>query len=173
VRVSDEPDELASLRQAFPGYRFKRRDIRGAPCYVAEGGRDAEVPLAAARSPAALADMLAAAIGRPVRLRPAAVAAAYRDRRMTVKQCAALFGVSRTTIIKTLIDQQIPLRRPGDGVDDQAVVAAYRDRRMSLHDTATRFGISQRRVAAILDRHGVRRRPVGRPPQFPAPPPPE
>jgi hypothetical protein len=163
--VSGDPDELAWLHEAFPGYRFRRRDVRGVPCYVAEGGRDAEVPLAAARSPAILADMLAAALGRPVRLRAAAVAAAYRDRGMTVKECAALFGVSRTTIMKILTAQQVPLRRPGQGVDDRAVVAAYRDHRLSLHDTGARFGISQRRVAAILDRHGVRRRPAGRPPQ--------
>jgi hypothetical protein len=30
-----------------------------------------------------------------------------------------------------------------------------------------RFGISERRVAAILDRQGVPRRPVGRPPRHP------
>jgi lambda repressor-like predicted transcriptional regulator len=162
-----EPDELTSLREAFPGYRFKRRSVRGMPCYVAEGGRDAEAPLVAARSPAVLAGMLAAAIGRPVPLGAEAVAAAYRDRRMTVTQCAAMFGVSRTTIANVLAAQQIPLRRPGDGVDDQAVVTAYRDRRMSLADCAAQFGISSRRVAAVLDRHGVRRRPVGRPPQTP------
>jgi lambda repressor-like predicted transcriptional regulator len=102
-----------------------------------------------------------------VPLRAEAVAAAYRDRRMTVAQCAAMFGVSRTTIAKVLAAEQIPLRRPGDGVDDQAVVTAYRDRGMSLHDCALEFGISQRRVAAVLDRHGVRRRPVGRPPGGP------
>lgn len=171
--MSGEPDELASLREAFPGYRFRRRDIRGASCYVAEGGRDAEAPLAAARSPAILAGMLAAALGRPVALRAAAVAAAYRDQGMTVSKCAALFGVSRTTITNVLTAEGVPLRRPGEGVDDLAVVAAYRDRRMSLHDTAAHFGISQRRVAAILDRHRVRRRPAGRPPQsavhFPMP----
>jgi hypothetical protein len=159
-----EHDELAALREAFPGYRFRRRSIRGMPCYVAEGGRDAEAPLAAARSPAVLAGMLAAALGRPVPLRAEAVAAAYRDRRMSVARCAAMFGVSRTTIAKVLAAQQIPLRRPGEGVDDQAVVTAYRDRRMSLHDCAVQFGISQRRVTAVLDRHGVRRRPAGRPP---------
>jgi hypothetical protein len=156
---------MASLREAFPGYRFRQRNIRGAPCYVAEGRDGSDAPLAAARSLAALADMLAAALGRPVRLRPQAVAAAYRDREMTVKQCAEMFGVSRTTIAKVLAAQQIPLRRPGQGVDDQAVVAAYRDRRMSLHDCAAQFGISQRRVAAVLDRNGVRRRPAGRPPR--------
>ncbi len=159
------PDELASLREAFPGYRFKRRNIRGAPCYVAEGGRDAEAPLAAARSPAILAGMLAAALGRPVPLRAEAVAAAYRDRRMTVAQCAAIFGVSRATIVKVLTGLRIPLRRPGEGVDDRAVVAAYRDRRLSLHACAVQFGISQRRVTAVLDRHGVRRRPPGRLPR--------
>jgi hypothetical protein len=159
----DERDELTTLREAFPGYRFRRRSVRGMPCYVAEGGRDAEAPLAAARSPAVLAGMLAAAAGRPVPLRAEAVAAAYRDRRMTVQQCAAMFGVSRTTIAKILAVQQIPVRRPGEGVDDQAVVAAYRDRRMSLHDCAEQFGISQRRVAAVLDRQGVPRRPAGRP----------
>jgi lambda repressor-like predicted transcriptional regulator len=162
-----EPDELTWLREAFPGYRFRRRSVRGVPCYVAEGGRDAEAPQAAARSPAVLAGMLAAAVGRPVPLRAEAVAAAYRDQRMTVAQCAAMFGVSRTTIAKALAAEQIPLRRPGDGVDDQAVVTAYRDRGMSLHDCALEFGISQRRVAAVLDRHGVRRRPVGRPPGGP------
>ena len=166
--MSEETDELASLRQAFPGYRFRRRLIRGVLSYVAEGARDADAPLAAARSPEALADMLAAAIGRPVRLRTAAVVAAYRDRGMTVQQCAALFGVSRTTIMKALTAQHVPLRRPGEGVDDQDVVTAYRDCRLSLYDTAARFGISQRRVAAILDRNAVHRRPVGRPPRFPA-----
>jgi len=180
--VTDEPGELAALRDAFPGYRFRRRDVRGAPCYLAEARTAAaaqaateartiwgiwdaaDAPLAAARSPAVLADMLAAATGRPVRLRSAAVAAAYRDRLLTVKQCAAMFGVSRTTIKKFLAAEGVALRRP-DGVDGQAVVAAYRDERLSLHACAARFGISQRRVAAILDRHGVPRRPVGRPPR--------
>ena len=132
---------------------------------AAEAVGAADAPLAAARSPAVLADMLAAAMGRPVRLRPAAVAAAYRDRLMTVQQCAAMFGVSRTTIVKFLAAEGVALRRPGAGVDDQAVVAAYRDEGLSLHDCAARFGISQRRVAAALDRHGVPRRPVGRPPR--------
>lgn len=167
--MTDEEGELAALRGAFPGYRFRRRDIRGVPCYLAEA-RSAEVasvgaPLAAARSPAVLADMLAAAAGRPVRLRSAAVAEAYRNRRLTVQQCAAMFGVSRTTIVKFLTAEDIALRRPGDGVDDQAVVSAYRDERLSLNDCAARFGISPRRVAAVLERHGVPRRPVGRPPR--------
>jgi predicted DNA-binding protein (UPF0251 family) len=163
--VTDEEGELATLRDAFPGYRFRRRDIHGASCYQAEARGAADAPLAAARSPAVLADMLAVAAGRPVRLRPAAVAAAYLDRLMTVKQCAAMFGVSRTTIANFLAAEGIALRRPGDGVDDQAVVAAYRDQGLSLHDCAERFGISQRRVAAVLERHGVPRRPVGRPPR--------
>jgi hypothetical protein len=163
--VTGVPGELAALREAFPGYRFRRREFRGVPCYLAEARAAADVPLAAARSLAVLADMLAAAAGRPVRLRPAAVAAAYRDRLMTVQQCAAMFGVSRTTIVKFLAAEGVALRRPGDDVDDQAVVTAYRDEGLSLHDCAARFGISQRRVAAVLDRHGVPRRPVGRPPQ--------
>ena len=124
-----------------------------------------DAPLAAARSPEVLADMLAAAAGRSVRLRPEAVAAAYRDRLMTVQQCAAMFGVSRTTITKFLAAEGVALRRPGEGVDDPAVVTAYRDEGLSLHDCAMRFGISQRRVAAVLERHGVPRRPVGRPPR--------
>ena len=39
---------------------------------------------------------------------------------MTVRQCAEMFGVSRTTIVKFLADQGITLRRPGDGVDADA-----------------------------------------------------
>jgi len=166
--VTGEPGELAALRAAFPGYRFRRRDVRGVPCYLAEARCATDAPLAAARSPAILADMLAAAAGRPVRLRPAAVAAAYRDRLLSVTQCAAMFGVSRTTIVKFLAAEGVALRRPGGGVEGQAVVAAYRDEGLSLHGCAARFGISQRRVAALLDRHGVPRRPVGRPPR-PAP----
>jgi hypothetical protein len=163
--------ELAELREAFPGYRFRRKEIRGVPCYLAEatGGAGArggaEVLMAAAQSPAIVAAMLAAAAGRPLRLRPEAVAAAYRDQLMTVTQCAELFGVSRTTIVKLLTAQGIALRKPGDGVDDEDVVTAYRDHRLSLHETAGRFGISQRRVAAVLDQHGVARRPAGRPAQ--------
>jgi hypothetical protein len=172
-------NELAALRDAFPGYRFRRRFVRGVPCYLAEartaGGRSAETrgavasdaPLAAARSPAVLADMLAAAAGRPVRLRPAAVAAAYCDRQLTVKQCATMFGVSRTTIMKFLAAEGVEVRRPGRDLDERAVAAAYRDERLSLHECAVRFGISERRVAAILDRQGVPRRPVGRPPRRP------
>jgi predicted DNA-binding protein (UPF0251 family) len=148
--VTGVPDELAALREAFPGYRFRQRDFRGVPCYVAEAWGAADAPMAA---------------GRPVRLRPAAVAAAYRDRQMTVQQCAAMFGVSRTTIAKFLAAEGVTLRRPGGDVDDQIVVTAYRDEGLSLHDCAARFGISQRRVVAVLDRHGVPRRPVGRPPQ--------
>jgi hypothetical protein len=161
--VTGEPDELATLRQAFPGYRFRRRNVRGMPCYQAEARSEADAPLAAARSPVVLADMLAVAVGRPVPLRAEAVATAYRDQMMTVQQCARLFGVSRTTIAKFLAAQGVALRRPGDGVEDQAVVTAYRDQGLSLHDCAARFGISQRRVTAVLDRHGVARRPVGRP----------
>lgn len=164
----DEPDELASLREAFPDYRFKRRNIRGALSYVAESRRaapGAAAQGAAAPSPDVLAAMLAAAMGRPVPLRTGAVAAAYRDRGLTVQQCAAMFGVSRTTVVKALAAQGVPLRRPGEGVDDRDVVAAYRDRRMSLHDCAAHFGISQRRVTEVLDRNGVRRRPAGRPPR--------
>lgn len=157
------PDELAALRDEFPGYRFRRQQLRGAACYLAEARGDAEAPRAAARSPAILAAMLAAAVGRPLRLRPQAVAAAYCDRLMTVRQCAEMFGVSRTTIVKFLVDQGITLRRPGDDVDEEAVVTAYRDRGLSLHDCATHFGISPRRVTALLDRHGVPRRPAGRP----------
>ncbi len=195
--MTGEPDELAALRDAYPGYRFRRKEIRGVPCYLAEAKTEArsaiaasgateggategsateggaaagaplaaEAPLAAARSPAVLAAMLAAAVGRPLRLRPEAVAAAYRHQLMTVTQCAQLFGVSRTTIVKFLIAQGIAVRRPGDGVDEAAVVTAYRDQRLSLHECAGRFGISQRRVAAVLDRHGVARRPAGRPAQ--------
>ena len=109
--------------------------------------------------------MLAAAAGRPVRLRPEAVATAYRDRLMTVQQCAAMFGVSRTTIMKFLAAEGIVLRQPGDGVDEAVVLTAYRDEGLSLQGCALRFGISQRRVAAVLERHGVPRRPVGRPPR--------
>ena len=115
-----------------------------------------------------LADMLAAAAGRPVRLRAAAVAAAYRDRQLTLKQCAAMFGVSRTTIMKFLAAEGVAVRRPGRDLDERAVAAAYRDERLSLHECAVRFGISERRVAAVLDRQGVPRRPVGRPPRHPA-----
>src|SRR5215472_17460340 len=104
---------MAALREAFPGYRFKRRNVRGVPCYVAEGERGTGAPLAAARSPAILAGMLAAAVCRPVLLRADADAAAYRDRHMTVALCAAMFCVSRTTIVNVLTAQQVPLRRPG------------------------------------------------------------
>jgi hypothetical protein len=206
--VSDEAGELAALRQAFPGYRFRRRTLRGVPCYLAEArsprsklvasgassgpaarpdsisslgmppvpaaspvpgaspGRmlAAEVPLVAARSPAVLADMLAVATGRPVRLRPAAVAAAYRDRRMTMQQCAALFGVSRTTIMKFLAAEGVAPRRPGRALDEPTVAAAYQEG-LSLRECAARFGVSERRVAVVLERQGVPRRPVGRPPR--------
>jgi lambda repressor-like predicted transcriptional regulator len=180
--VNDEADELAALRQAFPGYRFRRRNFRGGPCYLAEArprgtppraGASpgaapaepvAEVPLVAARSPAVLADMLAVAAGRPVRLRPAAVAAAYRDRRLSMQQCATLFGVSRTTIMKFLAAEGVAPRSPGRALDEPAMAAAYRDG-LSLRECAARWGISERRVATVLERQGVPRRPVGRPPR--------
>jgi hypothetical protein len=163
--VSDAgaPDELAALRDEFPGYRFRRQQIRGVACYLAEARGDAEAPRAAARSPAILAAMLAAAAGRPLRLRPQAVAAAYCDRLLTVRQCAEMFGVSRTTIVKFLVDQGIVLRRAGDGLDEEAVVSAYRDQGLSLAECGAHFGISPRRVTALLDRHDVPRRPAGRP----------
>ena len=84
-------------------------------------------------SPAVLADMLAAAAGRPVRLRASAVVAAYRDRQLTLKQCAAMFGVSRTTIMKFLASEGVAVRRLGRDLDERAVAAAYRDERLSLH----------------------------------------
>jgi Uncharacterised protein family (UPF0175) len=161
--------ELAALRAAFPGYRFRRRFVRGVPCYLAEarGAVACDAPLAAARDPAVLAGMLAAAAGRPVRLRAAAVATAYRDRQLTLKQCAAMFGVSRTTIMKFLAAEGVAVRRPGRDLDERAVAVAYHDERLSLHECAVRFSISERRVAAVLDRQGVPRRPVGRPPRHP------
>jgi hypothetical protein len=162
--VNDEADEMAALRQAFPGYRFRRRKFRGVPCYLAEARADADAPLVAARSPAVLADMLAVAAGRPVPLRSAAVAAAYRDRRLTMQQCAVLFGVSRTTIMKFLAAERVAPRRPGRELDEPAVAAAYRDG-LSLRECAARFGVSERRVGAVLESQGVPRRPVGRPPQ--------
>ena len=67
--------------------------------------------------------------------------------------------------MKFLAAEGVALRWPGDDVDEQAMVTAYRDERLSLHSCAVRFGISQRRVAAVLERHGVPRRPVGRPPR--------
>jgi AraC-like DNA-binding protein len=106
-------------------------------------------------------------IRQRVRLRAAAVAAAYRDRQLTVKQCAAMFGVSRTTIMKFLAAEGVTVRSRARDLDERAVAAAYRDERLSLHDCAARFGISERRVAAVLDRQGVPRRPVGRPPRRP------
>src|SRR5690349_4878502 len=121
--VNDEADELAALRQAFPGYRFRRRNFRGVPCYLAE-----------ARG--------SGAAGRPVPLRPAAVAAAYRDHRLTMQQCAALFGVSRTTIMKLLATAGVTSRRPGREVDEPAVAAAYQDG-LSLRECAARFGVSE------------------------------
>jgi transcriptional regulator with XRE-family HTH domain len=108
--------------------------------------------------------MLAVAAGRPVPLRPAAVAAAYRDHRLTMQQCAALFGVSRTTIMKLLATAGVTSRRPGREVDEPAVAAAYQDG-LSLRECAARFGVSERRIATVLERQGVPRRPVGRPPQ--------
>ena len=110
-----ELDEVAALRRMFPGYRIRRRNVRGVACYLAEARSDADAPLAAARSLAVLADMLAAAIGRPMRLRAEAVAAAYCDQAMTVNQCAGLFGVSRATITKSLLAQGVALRKPGGG----------------------------------------------------------
>jgi hypothetical protein len=75
--------------------------------------------------------------------------------------------VSRTTIMKFLAAEGVTVRRPGGDLDERAVAAAYRDERLSLHECAVRFGVSERRVAAILDRQGVPRRPVGRPPRHP------
>ncbi len=95
----------------MPCYLAEARHSGDAPSGVSSGGAlAAEVPLVAARSPAVLADMLAVASGRPVRLRPAAVAAAYRDRRMTMQQCAVRFGVSRTTIMKFLAAEGVAPR---------------------------------------------------------------
>src|SRR5262249_29036666 len=149
VRGPDTDDnDLAALRDAYPGYRFRRRFVRGVPCYLAEArGTDprttearttaartsaartfeapaavaSDGPLAGAGSRAWLADRPAAAAGRPVRLRSAAVAAAYRDRQLTLKQCAAMFGVSRTTIMKFLAADGVTVRRPGRDVDERAV----------------------------------------------------
>jgi hypothetical protein len=154
--------ELAALRAAFPGYRFRRRNFRGVPCYLAEarsGAPASDAPSAAA-FPASDAPSAAAFPASD-----APLAAAYRDRQLTVRQCAAMFGVSRTTILKFLAAEGVAVRRPGRDLDERAVAVAYRDERLSLHECAARFGISERRVATILDRQGVPRRPVGRPPR--------
>ena len=86
--MTGEADELAALREAFPDYRFRRRTSRGVLYYQARARSDTDALLAAARSSAVLADMLAAAAGRPVKLRAAAIAAAYRDRQLTLKRIA-------------------------------------------------------------------------------------
>jgi transposase len=108
--------------------------------------------------------MLAVAAGRPVRLRSAAVAAAYRDQKLTMQQCAALFGVSRTTVMKFLAAEGVAPRRAGRDLDEPGVAAAYRNG-LSLRECAARFGVSERRITTALQRQNVPRRPVGRPPQ--------
>jgi hypothetical protein len=86
VHGPDTDHDLAALRDAFPGYRFRRRFVRGVPCYLAEAcsaeargavGRGSDVRGAQALAAAACA---------------APLAAAYRDRQLTLKQCAAMFG---------------------------------------------------------------------------------
>ena len=165
-----DDNDLAALREAFPGYRFRRRFVRGVPCYLAEArpseARPSEArpteastvaacdaPLAAARSPAVLADMLAAAAGRPVRLRAAAVAVAYRDRQLTLKQCAAMFGVSRTTIMKFLAAEGVAARRPGRDVAPARAVAQVQ-LVAQMRDDQPRGGLQVREPA---QHHGQQR----------------
>jgi hypothetical protein len=75
-----------------------------------------------------------------------------------------MFGVSRTTVMKFLAAQGITSRRPGRALDEPTVADAYRNG-LSLRECAARFGASERRIATVLERQGVPRRPVGRPPQ--------
>ena len=93
-----------------------------------------------------------------------AVAAAYRDQKLTMQQCATLFGVSRTTVMKFLAAEGVAPHRAGRDLDEPAVAAAYRNG-LSLRECAARFGVSERRITTVLQRQGVPRRPVGRPPQ--------
>ena len=81
-----------------------------------------------------------------------------------MQQCATLFGVSRTTVMKFLAAEGVAARRAGRDLDEPAVAAAYRNG-LSLRECAARFGASERRIATVLERQGVPRRPVGRPPQ--------
>ena len=39
-----DDNDLAALRDAFPGYRFRRRFVRGVPCYLAEARSTAPRP---------------------------------------------------------------------------------------------------------------------------------
>jgi transposase len=66
--------------------------------------------------------------------------------------------------MKFLAAEGVEPRRPGRALDEPAVAAAYRDG-LSLRECAARFGVSERHVGAVLERQGVPRRPVGRPPR--------
>lgn len=108
------------------------------------------------------------AAGRP-RLNPAVQAAlisAYRDRQLTIAQCAEEFATSPSTVRRILRRNDIPARPPGRrsprGLPEQAIVSAYRDERLSVRQCAARFTASTKTIIRVLEQAGVPRRPSGR-----------
>jgi transcriptional regulator of acetoin/glycerol metabolism len=120
-----------------------------------------------------------------------ALVAAYRDKELTIQQCADWFGISPDTVTQILRRHQVPARPnrrrtvadPAQVMDfprqpkapsragghakilepaaELAVIVAYREQRLIMQQCADRFGISRATVKRILQRHGVPARPKG------------
>ena len=134
-----DDNDLAALREAFPGYRFRRRFVRGVLCYLAEA-RPAEArgtgvrPRARPQGPAAAPGP---AVPRPSPPRRAdAPLAAARSPAVLADMLAAAAG------------RPVRLRAA-------AVAAAYRDRQLTLKQCAAMFGVSRTTIMKFLAAEGV------------------
>jgi transposase len=85
-----------------------------------------------------------------------ALAKAYREG-MSLRQCAARFGIAPATVVSVLDQQREPRRRAARSVvDEDALLARYRTG-VSVSRCAREFGISRDVAAGVLDRRGVPR----------------
>ena len=101
-----------------------------------------------------------------IRIDEQALITAYRDRQLTIAQCAEEFATSPSTVRRILRRNDIPARPPGRRslrrLPEQSIVSAYRDERLSVRQCAARFRASTRTIVRVLEQAGVPRRPSGR-----------
>ena len=100
----------------------------------------------------------------------------YREG-LTQQQVGLKAGMSASKVKRVLRRHGVPARRRGNRSwadvngpqAEQQVITAYREG-MPLRDIEATFGPGRNAIARLLKRHGVPRRPVGRPRTRPRPP---
>lgn len=97
---------------------------------------------------------------------PAELAQAYTQEGLSLRKCAARFGISPVTAAQMLRDAGETIRPPGAApaqVDRAALARAYRQEGWSLSQCGVTFGISATTAARIIRDAGVTVRPARRP----------